>query len=109
MAILSITRYQWEKNGEVIPEEKGPVLERGQFKKGDSITVIIIPDDREIQGHPKKSEPVLISNSPPIIHSSPPDTLEGTDLQVSGEGQVIPDQDPVTFTLKSGPKRDGDG
>ena len=95
--------YRWEKNGEVLPEEKGVVLERGQFKKGDSITVIIIPDDREIQGLPKKSEPVLISNTPPIIHSSPPDTLEGATYRYQVKASD-PDQDPVTFTLKSAPK-----
>ena len=95
--------YQWEKNGKVLPEEKGPVLEQGQFKKGDSLAVNIIPDDREIQGPPKKSEPVLISNSPPIILSSPPDTLEGTAYKYQVKAND-PDQDPVTFTLKSAPK-----
>jgi hypothetical protein len=95
--------YRWEKNGEVLPEEKGPVLERGLFKKGDSITVTVTPDDHEIQGAPKKPEPVLISNSPPIIHSSPPDTLEGATYKYQVKA-TDPDQDPIIFTLKSGPK-----
>ena len=29
--------FQWEKEGKVIPDEKNQVLERGRFKKGDSI------------------------------------------------------------------------
>jgi hypothetical protein len=95
--------YRWEKNGEVLPEEKGAVLEQGRFKKGDSLAVIITPDDREIQGPPKKSELVLISNSPPIIHSSPPDTLKGTAYRYQVKAND-PDQDPVTFILKSAPK-----
>jgi len=95
--------YRWEKNGEVLPEEKKPVLEKGRFKKGDSISVVVIPDDRETEGSPKRSEPIVISNSPPIILSSPPDTLERTVYKYQVEAND-PDQDPVTFALKSAPK-----
>jgi hypothetical protein len=95
--------FQWEKNGKVIPDEKGQVLERGGFKKGDSIAVTVIPDDREIQGEPKKSDPVLISNSPPIIISSPPTSVKGTTYEYFVKTND-PDQDPVIFSLKSGPK-----
>jgi len=31
--------YQWEKNGVLLSEERGAVLEPGRFKKGDSVTV----------------------------------------------------------------------
>jgi hypothetical protein len=95
--------YQWEKNGVVLGDERGEFLERGQFKKGDSIVVIVTPDDRETLGTPKKSEPILISNSPPLILSSPPTSVEKATYiyQVRAED---PDNDPMTFTLKSGPK-----
>ena len=95
--------FQWEKDGKVIPDEKNQVLERGRFKKGDSIAVTVVPDDREIQGGPKKSDPVLISNSPPMITSSPPTSVKGTTYRVSVKAND-PDQDPIVFTLKSGPK-----
>jgi hypothetical protein len=95
--------YRWEKNRIVMPEERGEVLEKGRFKKGDSITVTVTPDDREAQGPPKKSEPVIISNSPPIITSFPPTSVEGMTYlyQVKADD---PDNDPITFTLKSAPK-----
>jgi hypothetical protein len=96
--------FQWEKEGRVIPDERDQVLERGRFKKGDSIAVTVIPDDREIQGEPKKSDPVLISNSPPMIISSPPTSVKGTTYEYLVKAND-PDQDPVVFTLKSGPKR----
>ncbi len=95
--------YQWEKNGKVLPEERGQTLERGQFKKGDSIIVTVTPDDREIQGRPKKSASLVISNSPPIITSSPPISVSGTTYNYQVKVSD-PDQDPITFTLKSGPK-----
>ena len=95
--------YQWEKNGAILAEEKAETLERGQFKKGDSLSVVVIPDDREVLGKPKRSDPVVVSNSPPVITSSPPTSLKGNVYlyQVKAED---PDLDPVSFSLKSGPK-----
>ena len=96
--------YQWEKNGTLLTEERGGILERGQFKKGDTIAVLVTPDDRETLGVPKKSETFIISNSPPIILSSPPTSVEKTTYiyQVKAND---PDNDPLTFALKSGPKK----
>ena len=95
--------YHWEINGKVLPEERKERLERNLFKKGDSIAVTVIPDDREVTGVPKKSDVVVISNSPPVIVSSPPVSIEGSKYiyQVKAND---PDNDPVTFVLKSGPK-----
>lgn len=95
--------YRWEKNGVILDEERDEFLERGRLNKGDSIAVIVTPDDRETLGTPKKSEPLIISNSPPLILSSPPTSVEKTTYiyQVRAND---PDQDPITFTLKSGPK-----
>jgi hypothetical protein len=95
--------YQWEKNGVVLLDERKEILEQGRFKKGETITVTIIPDDREILGAAKKSDPVTILNSPPSIASSPPFSAEGTTYRYQVKA-VDPDNDPMTFTLKSGPK-----
>jgi hypothetical protein len=95
--------YQWEKNGVILSEERKEILEKRQFRRADSITVTVTPDDREALGTPKKSEPIIISNSPPIIISSPPTSVEGTTYiyQVKTND---PDDDPVFFALKSAPK-----
>jgi hypothetical protein len=95
--------YQWEKNGGVLNEERGETLEKGHFKKGDSIVAIVTPDDRETLGSPKKSEPLIISNSPPIILSSPPTSVEKT-MYIYQVRASDPDNDPTLFTLKTGPK-----
>ncbi len=95
--------YQWEKNGVVLLDERKEILEQSRFKKGDTITVTMVPDDREIIGVPKKSASVTILNSAPIIGSSPPFSIDGTkyiyQVKVSD-----PDDDPVAFSLKSAPK-----
>jgi len=95
--------YQWEKNGTILTEEKAELLESGQFKKGDSLSVVVVADDREVRGTPKRSDPVVVSNSPPMITSSPPTSLKGNAYlyQVKAED---PDLDPISFSLKSGPK-----
>jgi len=95
--------YQWEKNGTPLTEEKGETLESRQFKKGDSLSVVVVADDREAVGTPKRSDPVVVLNSPPMITSSPPTSLKGNAYlyQVKAED---PDLDPISFSLKSGPK-----
>jgi hypothetical protein len=94
--------YRWEKNGEVLSAE-GEVLERGRFKKGDSIAITITPDDKETQGVPKRSRPVVILNSPPLIVSSPPTSIEGNNYSYQVKAHD-PDDDPISFKLKSAPK-----
>jgi hypothetical protein len=95
--------YQWEKNGNVLSEGESEILESNRFKRGDSITVTVTPNDGEKLGKPKKSEAVIIANSPPIIASSPPTKLNGNiyAYQVKTED---PDSDPIIFGLKTAPK-----
>jgi hypothetical protein len=95
--------YQWEKNGVVLLDERKEILEQGRFKKGDTITVAIVPDDREVMGVPKKSAPITILNSAPAIDSSPPFSMDGTKYVYQIKASD-PDNDPITFSLKSGPK-----
>ena len=93
--------YQWEINGNAAPEERGEKLERTLLKKGDSVTVIVTPDDRETLGTPKKSDPVRVVNSPPTIVSSPSVSPEGNIYRYPVQAND-PDQDPLTFTLRQG-------
>jgi hypothetical protein len=95
--------YQWEKNGVILTEEKKEALPRGQFKKRDSIVVTVTPDDSESVGIPKKSEPIIISNGPPIIVSSPSNKTDGNiyTYQVKAND---PDNDAIIFGLKTAPK-----
>jgi hypothetical protein len=93
--------YQWEINGNPASEERGEKLERTRLKKGDSVTVIVTPDDRETLGTPKKSNPIRVVNSPPVIVSSPPVSPEGNIYLYQVEAND-PDQDPLTFTLRQG-------
>ena len=96
--------YKWEKNGIILSEEDTGILEANRLKKGDSITVTVTPNDGEASGKPKKSEAIIIVNSPPIIFSSPPTHLNGNTYiyQVKAEDQ---DNEPIIFALKRAPNR----
>jgi hypothetical protein len=94
--------YQWEKNGMVLGEERNDTLQRGQFKRGDSIAVAVTPDDGESLGTPKKSETIIISNRPPVIVSSPSNRVDGNIYTYQVQAND-PDDDPIIFTLKSAP------
>ncbi len=95
--------FRWEKNGVELSEEDKEILKQGHFKKGDSITVTVTPDDREVTGEPKKSAPVTILNSPPMIVSSPPESIKDSKYVYQVKAND-PDHDPITFVLKTGPK-----
>jgi len=95
--------YQWEINGNPVSEERGEILEQVRLKKGDSIAVLVTPDDRGTLGVARKSDPILVVNSPPVIVSAPPTTAEGN-IYLYQVGANDPDQDPLTFTLRQGPR-----
>jgi len=94
--------FQWEKNGTIVSEKTKDLLEKGQFKKGDSIAVVVTPDDGESTGIPRKAGPILITNSPPIIVSIP-EKMDG-DIYTYQVKANDPDNDPITFRLKTAPK-----
>ncbi len=95
--------YRWEKDGAVLSENDTGILEPNKLKKGDSVTVTVTPNDGEASGKPEKSEAVIIANKPPIIVSTPTSKLEGNiyTYQVKAED---PDNDPITFALKTAPR-----
>jgi len=62
--------YQWEKNDEEILVETESTLESEHFVKGDSIAVEVIPYQDEVKGDAKRSEPVVVLNSSPVIRSA---------------------------------------
>ena len=95
--------YQWKKNGEVLNEEGSEFLEHGRFKRGDSIAVTVTFDNKESSARPKTSDPVVILNSPPLIFSSPPTSTDGMRYLYQVQAKD-PDNDPLLFTLNSGPK-----
>ncbi len=76
--------YCWKKNGEEIVGEEESTLESENFVKGDSIEVEVTPYLNDVKGKAKKSEPVIILNSPSVVRSAsiePVPAHSGDDLK----------------------------
>lgn len=97
-------RYQWKKGGENIVGATGEVLEwQEDFKKGDNISVEVIPFDGKVEGVWKAEGAFSIPNSPPKIVSEPDGRMEGGKFIYTVKAED-PDGDPIGFTLKNAPK-----
>ncbi|MER3445778.1 MAG: hypothetical protein C4291_02585 [Candidatus Dadabacteria bacterium] len=97
-------RYQWKRNGEKIIGAVGDALEwQDNFKKGDKISVEVIPYYGKDEGIWKAEGEFTIPNSPPRITSEPEAKMEGGKFRYAVKAED-PDGDPIEFTLKDAPR-----
>ncbi len=96
-------RYQWIINGEEIAGEDTSVLRGDRFKKGDEVSVRVIPYDKEDEGAVYNTKPLIIPNGPPMFTSSPPLEFKGYTYTYNAAAQD-PDGDAVVYSLASAPK-----
>ena len=97
--------YQWAVSGEPVVGQEGPSLASNYFKRGDQVEVTAVPFDGTDWGQPGSSIKVTISNSPPIIKSTPPAELrEGTTYRYQVEAEDA-DGDTLSFSLQGEPPR----
>lgn len=97
-------RYQWKRNGEDIVGAVSELLEwQEDFKKGDNISIQVIPFDGKEEGVWKTEGGFTIPNSPPKIVSEPEARMEGGKFIYTVKADD-PDGDSVEFTLKNAPK-----
>lgn len=97
-------RYQWKRNGEDIVGAVGEVIEwEEDFKKGDNISIQVIPFDGKEEGVWKTEGSFIIPNSPPKIVSAPDPRTEGGKFTYTVKAED-PDGDPVELILKNAPK-----
>ena len=95
-------RYQWLKNNHKIESEKGKRLSHLHFKKGDIISLSVVPVMMGVEGKPVSSPSVEIENSPPVLKSvviQPTVAYSNTDLTAEAEAED-PDQELVSFLFQ---------
>jgi hypothetical protein len=95
--------YQWEVNGTPLPEMTDKRLPKEHFRKGDIVSVVVVPSDGEGQGGRMRSQPAPVRNAPPMITSTAPGSQEITTTYTYQVTAVDADGDPLTFSLKSAP------
>jgi len=91
--------YEWSRNGE--PAGSGKRME-GQVKRGDKITITVTPFDGEAYGRALILQRE-VTNMPPVIMEDKRFNFDGKvwTYQVRA---TDPDNDPLTYSLKSGPE-----
>jgi hypothetical protein len=94
--------YQWWKNDEELPDTSDTLAITKDFKRGDKITVKLVPDDGVRKGTPMEMF-VYIANSPPVILPSA-ETFKFDGSIYSYQARATdPDGDPLKYSLKASP------
>jgi hypothetical protein len=94
--------YQWWKNDRELDETAQTLSITEDFKRGDKITVKIVPDDGDKKGPPVEMF-VFIANSPPVVKPSA-ETFKFDGSVYSYQARAVdPDGDPLVYSLKSAP------
>ncbi|MBI4685726.1 MAG: hypothetical protein HY755_11060 [Nitrospirae bacterium] len=95
--------YKWFKNDELLSENSDALHLTKDFKRGDRITLNVIPDDGKTRGSQGLMK-VTIGNSPPEITSSASESRFGNQQFIYHLKAVDPENDPLTFSLKTAPQ-----
>lgn len=96
-------RYQWIINGEELIGADSTVLKGDRFKRGDMVSVRIIPFDKEDDGAAYTTRSLIIPNGSPRFTSSPPLKFKGFTYTYNVAAQDH-DGDAITYSLASAPK-----
>lgn len=94
--------FTWKINGQTEAGQSGEVFDTSELRKGDLITVTVIPDDGKDQGKPLESNGVIIQNRPPEILSLPAAGISSGYFQYQVTAKDA-DNDPLLFSLEGGP------
>ena len=60
-------QYQWMVNGTPLRGQTGPTLTPSMLKRGDRVTVDLVPTNGTVQGTRYQAGPVVVGNSPPVV------------------------------------------
>lgn len=94
--------YQWIINGAPASAQEGPVLRGDQFKRGDSVTLKVVPADGEAKGASFTPPPMVVQNAPPRFTSTPPREFSSRNYEYQARAED-PDGDSVSFSLSNAP------
>jgi len=95
-------KYIWRRNDQVVITGEQNTLDSAGFSRGDTVSVLVVPHDQGGDGKEARSQSVTISNRPPKFTSSASPVVAGGELQYQVSAND-PENDPMTFSLESGP------
>jgi len=95
-------RFVWAVNGDELGWIDGPVLAGDRFRKGDRVTVRVIPFDAEGEGAPFAGEELVIPNAPPHFVTQPAMAFKGFLYSYEAKAED-PDGDELVYSLEAAP------
>jgi hypothetical protein len=94
-------QYQWIVNGELLRDQTGPTLTPSVLKRGDRVTVDLVPAIGKMQGVRYQAGPVIVGNSPPVVtHVSVERAADPHGRAFAKMEAVDADQDEVQFEFR---------
>lgn len=94
--------YEWSKNDVALFETSDTLLLSVDFKRGDKISLRVIPDDGKSKGMPL-SVVMFVANSSPVIKPSPETFRFDGNVYSYQVKAADPDGDPLSYSLNSAP------
>ena len=94
--------YQWWKNDEELPDTSDTLAITKDFKRGDKVTVKLVPDDGERKGAPMEMFVYIANSSPVILPSAETFKFDGSVYSYQARASD-PDGDTLTYSLKASP------
>ena len=95
--------YQWSKNNEIMLASTSETLTlTNDFKRGDKISLIVIPDDGKTKGAPLIMN-ISVANASPLIKPSQETFRFNGDIYTYQMNAYDPDGDKLSYSLKSAP------
>lgn len=94
--------YQWYVSGQRVYSQTGPVLDGTHYRRGDKVSLRVIPHDGEEEGAFLEAEASVALNSPPVFSTVPPVEFSGTFIYAPRV--VDPDGDSANLKLVKGPE-----
>jgi hypothetical protein len=95
-------RYQWLVNGVRQEGQTGPTLDPATLRRGDHVSVEVVPVAGTIAGEPALAPEVIVANTPPVLRSvrlEPATAHRGDRLRVQVEASD-PDHDPIMYVYR---------
>jgi hypothetical protein len=93
--------YQWWLNGEALKAETHQTVDPKTFKRGDRISVDVIPYDGHVKGLSSRLETV-VGNTPPMVSSLlvEPDEVRIGSTILAEAAAIDADQDPIEYRFR---------
>jgi hypothetical protein len=94
--------YQWIVNGIRVQGQTGPTLDQRLLRRGDHVTVEVIPVSSGHVGPPYQSPDILVANTPPVmggVKLEPISVHKGDRLRAKAEATDA-DHDPIVYVYR---------